>query len=1575
MKATFQAYVSEESLKSLFADSIQPVSSDKGIRILPLDLNLSHAAKGQGEHQSVINEDAKTAKEAAQLFESSEALSYVAHCFRSVRGQLDQVLERRTSDRSWIDSSMAASSVPSNMGTVSGPLGKEEAAHKGHVPFGPLVGQERGFRSGEGRKRVAPLPNHLKGPHVTLFGPADGVKMCQNAMGAVDRKLQGEGETVASVVEEGIKQGVVPMWGADDEDSRTPLRSGMLASLGNLLRCMKGSLPQMTAEGRRSTPIRRIPGLALPAHWMTVDGELVPLHLLDFCLHMFHTWPVGEKALTFYMPKMETEEEAAYLGALIRVAEDALPSQYRRGSVRVLVVLENPRAVFRVNEIMDALYPYFAGASLGWHDYLAASARLFRNDPTYRIPAKADPQIVVKHIRESHLLLSNVVKARGGVAIGGMYGVLPVQTATGQSVQSDSMQACIRGMIRDVVLQLRRGLDGLWVAHPDFVRIGLALVLAFQKGLPTLKKVIFELVTDPAVAQSLYALAEVKGEDQGLDPQSPLYARSLLAAELAGAGATIQNHDEEEVRYNTFQAIQYLTDWLLGNGCVALPAEIAHPSGRPGLGVVVRVMDDLATTERSRWEVALEIYHKRLRLEDAVRIAREEMLFFRTGGKFGGSSGGGSRLAAIPWHDLWSPIAYRIWLLLITTTDRVIEFVTELLLPFTIAKYRNAPNVWEAVVATDPARYAFSKRVAMLDALYGACLSSKAAEAALAHGGLPSSFRFSPEDLRRATAAGKFLGVLDTVRISPELPEKDGCENSRTRLFSQRILSVIPSVQKIPGRWVLAAQRSRAEGSGCFFGSGNGQIDPHLDRVQIASLSKPIGSAYAMEYFARHKIPLNTSAAAMLRRLGSSFVLESAPGCPPEWAEEVTLEHLMCHCSGIGQHYVHSFAPPGVPQLTTIMQGLTTDLGGQYKKFLVERKPDTHFAYSGGSFIVLQHILESLEGKSINEQVAPFLQQLGMQSSARLQDDFSGPLVPGVMDDGKLVQRRAFPGIAAGCVCSAEDTLNFLRHLVAAFDPANAARGSGPISHDTAVRMLGAPRRQISAQARDFIACDVGCGLFIGECGDNRVAIHQGANEGYRGLFVACYSGPAAGAIIVTLAASDAGIVPTVSAVARDALFQLGVLKQAQVDLLAKQTFNAEGIPQETIVNQGMKSLLFQAFVKTPLAPPPRPSQDPHPLTKFDKACCARIVYVSNDTFAQASNLIDQAEPAFDPRAFGPMGKVMDSWESVRHNPLPSDDIILELKQASDLRFAEVSTKWHDGNQCPAVSIHGRASDKDAWIELLPISELIAHGMHRFVLKAAPHPVRFIRVGMYPDGGLTRVRLYGPDLPKEVVSTFPFAGRFPDAIPAVEKANALFADHSALTVTAGAAWRLLTQAASSTNLKDEVNVIAGAKVTEVSNQHYGPASSIVSLGAPRGMFDGFETKRARAPNALEATAAALRGENPLAGKCEHAVVQLLAPFNLVRLEVVFTFFVNNNPARMTIEGSKDGKIWHSILADETVVKPYRGNVMSIAIPASMPAVQFIRVKSFPCGGFNRLWAYATVGEVRKVIAETPSAKL
>ena len=73
------------------------------------------------------------------------------------------------------------------------------------------------------------------------------------------------------------------------------------------------------------------------------------------------------------------------------------------------------------------------------------------------------------------------------------------------------------------------------------------------------------------------------GEDvDGLEEDDPLYLRSVLAADIVTSDL-IANDDEEEVRYNIFQALQYLADWLCGNGCVALAWPVNNGKGRKGL--------------------------------------------------------------------------------------------------------------------------------------------------------------------------------------------------------------------------------------------------------------------------------------------------------------------------------------------------------------------------------------------------------------------------------------------------------------------------------------------------------------------------------------------------------------------------------------------------------------------------------------------------------------------------------------------------------------------------------------------------------------------------------------------------------------------------------------------------------------------------------------------------------------------------------------------------------------------------------------------------------------------------------
>lgn len=623
-----------------------------------------------------------------------EALEVLIEVVRQVAPTLERVLARRAADRATLDRwTLEIRSdtdwLDPHTATV---IGRADA--DGRVLVGPS-GHEVPVTPVE-------LPGFLAGSAVTLFGPPDDAKMCIHAMNAVHRIRPDEPDLVARLVREG---GRVPRWGADSEDSKTPFLADLLEATRNLTGCYARTLEQVDARGRHltlaeqdlSVPIKRIPGLPLPAGEIQLEGQPLPLHVLDFVLHVWanRTRP---RARVFYVPKLENEEEAAYLRELVEATELAVARRmkaFELDATRLFLVFETPRAIFRIAEMAEALHPYFAGGSLGWHDFLAATARLFRHEPRYRIPVKADPDIVLHHIVESHLRLARELGPRGAVRIGGMYGTLFTDG------DPASFEVSMVGYVKDVVSQLRRGLDGFWVAHPDFVRVGLALVEAWERAdgdpaSPEIDALVAALIRDPDALAGLRAFL-ASDDVGGLDASDPLYDRALLAADVV-TSRVIANDDPEEVRYNVFQALQYLASWLAGTGCVALPATLEDARGEP---VFVRVMDDLATTERSRWEVWAEVHHGRVGTDVFRRIVAEEVAFLRAGEPTE------TKRVQVPWsgpYARWYPVAVALFEQVVLADDPP-EAITELLLPFTFATVRDADDPFARAKALCPGLY------------------------------------------------------------------------------------------------------------------------------------------------------------------------------------------------------------------------------------------------------------------------------------------------------------------------------------------------------------------------------------------------------------------------------------------------------------------------------------------------------------------------------------------------------------------------------------------------------------------------------------------------------------------------------------------------------------------------------------------------------------------------------------------------------------------------------------------------------------------------------------------------------
>ncbi|MDJ0750462.1 MAG: allantoicase [Woeseiaceae bacterium] len=111
-----------------------------------------------------------------------------------------------------------------------------------------------------------------------------------------------------------------------------------------------------------------------------------------------------------------------------------------------------------------------------------------------------------------------------------------------------------------------------------------------------------------------------------------------------------------------------------------------------------------------------------------------------------------------------------------------------------------------------------------------------------------------------------------------------------------------------------------------------------------------------------------------------------------------------------------------------------------------------------------------------------------------------------------------------------------------------------------------------------------------------------------------------------------------------------------------------------------------------------------------------------------------------------------DGWETARRRGPGNDWVIIALGRHGVIERAEIDTAHFKGNYPDRVSLEAAmfASDDDAvvdspnWETLLPVSRLKMDQQHYFddVLNDVGK-VSHVRLSIYPDGGISRIRLFG----------------------------------------------------------------------------------------------------------------------------------------------------------------------------------------------------------------------------------------
>jgi allantoicase len=203
------------------------------------------------------------------------------------------------------------------------------------------------------------------------------------------------------------------------------------------------------------------------------------------------------------------------------------------------------------------------------------------------------------------------------------------------------------------------------------------------------------------------------------------------------------------------------------------------------------------------------------------------------------------------------------------------------------------------------------------------------------------------------------------------------------------------------------------------------------------------------------------------------------------------------------------------------------------------------------------------------------------------------------------------------------------------------------------------------------------------------------------------------------------------------------------------------------------------------------------------------VVSANDELFAERENLIKPEPPEYSTYTFGHKGQVYDGWETRRRREPGHDHAVVRLGAAGVVRGVVVDTAFFKGNYPPEVSVEGAGVEgypspeeleAAEWVPLVARSPVKGDTQNPFPVEA-PQRCTHVRLAIYPDGGVARLRVHG-----EVV---------PDP-------------------------RFL--AAGSLDLAALAN---GGVVTGCSNMFYSSPTNLISPGEARVMGEGWETARRR----------------------------------------------------------------------------------------------------------------------------------
>ncbi|GLU31763.1 allantoicase [Trinickia caryophylli] len=310
----------------------------------------------------------------------------------------------------------------------------------------------------------------------------------------------------------------------------------------------------------------------------------------------------------------------------------------------------------------------------------------------------------------------------------------------------------------------------------------------------------------------------------------------------------------------------------------------------------------------------------------------------------------------------------------------------------------------------------------------------------------------------------------------------------------------------------------------------------------------------------------------------------------------------------------------------------------------------------------------------------------------------------------------------------------------------------------------------------------------------------------------------------------------------------------------------------------------------------------------------AEAIAASDEFFAPKERMLNPEPAVFVPGKYDDHGKWMDGWETRRKRTAGYDWCVIKLARAGVVKGVDLDTSHFTGNFPPAASIEaanvpdgGVPDASTRWTGIVASVSLQGNSHHYLDVQDCA-VYTHLRLNLYPDGGIARLRVYGQP-------SIDWAGVGPDA------------------------------------LVDLAALENGAYIVAANNQHFGAASNLLMPGRGVNMGDGWETRRRREPGN------------------DWAIVALARPGTIKRIGVDTAHFKGNYPDRCSLQaayvaGGTDSSLvtqamFWSVLLDEQKLQMDHLHVFESGLAALGP-VTHVRFNIVPDGGVSRLRLWGTV---------------